>query len=915
MASKSLASSVISITFNVLQHSNGHGDINLQFQGIRHLLSMVLDTLGDMYDGFLFVETIIESNKDKSDNAMAVNIAGRLIFECMLLVSRTIPSFAPNPNQFGASRKCNPKSSSIVFQDVDQSSLDRFRKKMLSIRKIVLAWYVSDLCKFYHKQILREEVARSADIFDERGAVVRGPGTPDYSSALDGKSFMEYDYRRSSFNNMMSSIRCLLFLSSPSSKEMKFFVSPLAASACEDLDTEEFQQIRFCCQYGVDVDDDMLQIILRSPNITPNTAISIIENLVIRCSSNSAAEIISCSSDTIWEMYRLSEFIPELRKNNGRDGSHELSEGEDFTEQVGKRRQSRPEDEFSDASLDLSKLPRLAHPHLWWRVTSIALVMCSISPEDVGKVLWKHHPTLRALIKMTTAQKYRFPTSDCDGLERDQIKEREEQTREEEAKIAELLFMPSAKKIKKPRLDVSPPLPHRGMRFSARQKEKHEKMMTLEREKQAAALHAENMKLRKLLRTVQKSIMLWDPKQDQRKPPKGSIDLLLSVNDYFDLAEKFRLCIDPDFLLQTIGEGRSAIERAYDWLIPIISSHPEIIDRLQPSASCFLLLRAYGAEGDKNRELLDLTAPLLTHVSNCLTGKYGDHHAQLAMDLLLQDIADESADRRRCSRKVLQEAIGNVKDLDSLPFHYNLGLCGWLFQLTHIGNSKSLIPLVIKYVSHALAYERGKVLSIYTMALFDYRRYLKECAIDIDFDFVSSLCELMAQRPHVCSDALDRFPDFRSLAVAEVKTAFDKAISSNANDSTPVSSLVVITLPNEICSDKNAVKTNVVVPSNLIQAAIILISNWQNVDCKDGEEERAEEIGKHMNESIMCLLKYLIIPFSVNNSDGEELSGAASAVYKHNGARAVSVEEVSFVCEKLFPLKTEISAYAHFVSF
>jgi integrator complex subunit 1 len=89
----------------------------------------------------------------------------------------------------------------------------------------------------------------------------------------------------------------------------------------------------------------------------------------------------------------------------------------------------------------------------------------------------------------------------------------------------------------------------------------------------------------------------------------------------FDLAEKFRLSTSPDFLLTTIGEGRSAIERAYDWLIPIISSHPAIIHRLKPSASCFLLLRAYGVEGDKNRELIGLTAPLLSHVTKSLTGR------------------------------------------------------------------------------------------------------------------------------------------------------------------------------------------------------------------------------------------------------------------------------------------------------
>ena len=212
------------------------------------------------------------------------------------------------------------------------------------------------------------------------------------------------------------------------------------------------------------------------------------------------------------------------------------------------------------------------------------------------------------------------------------------------------------------------------------------------------------------LKVLQKNIMIWSPEQDQRKPPKGSMDLLVSVNHLFDLAERFRLSTSPDFLLQTIGEGRSAIERAYDWLIPIISSHPNIIDRLQPSSSCFLLLRAYGAEGEKNRELLDLTAPLLSHVSRCLSGELGKQHALHAMELLLQDIADESADRRRCARKVLQKTIGDANVMDTSQLQYDLGQCGWSFQMMYVTNSKELIPLVIKYLvscdtvpnSHAL---------------------------------------------------------------------------------------------------------------------------------------------------------------------------------------------------------------------
>ena len=159
----------------------------------------------------------------------------------------------------------------------------------------------------------------------------------------------------------------------------------------------------------------------------------------------------------------------------------------------------------------------------------------------------------------------------------------------------------------------------------------------------------------------------------------------------FDLAERFRLSTSPDFLLATIGQGRSSIERAYDWLIPVISSHPDTIERLQPSATCFLLLRAYGAEGGKDSKLLELTAPLMSHVRECVTGKSGEH-ALLAMELLLQDVADESDERRRCARKVLDEAFGSSTDFSGDD-------CGWLQQIVGGGEKhKGLVPLVIKHL-------------------------------------------------------------------------------------------------------------------------------------------------------------------------------------------------------------------------
>lgn len=161
-----------------------------------------------------------------------------------------------------------------------------------------------------------------------------------------------------------------------------------------------------------------------------------------------------------------------------------------------------------------------------------------------------------------------------------------------------------------------------------------------------------------LLDEAHKKIMIWDPDGSARKPPPESVDMLLVVNEKFDLSHLFQRCIKPDFLLMSIGKTtRSAIERAYDWLIPIVSSLPAGISRLPASASCLLLLRAYSTAGDEKKQLKELLSPLLQHVTDSLGGLYGESDAVKAFDLLMTDVASTKADKRRCAGKVLQDSL------------------------------------------------------------------------------------------------------------------------------------------------------------------------------------------------------------------------------------------------------------------
>lgn len=510
------------------------------------------------------------------------------------------------------------------------------RCKMMKLRKAILKWSVTELGGVYYNRIFQEETSHCSDTYDGNGAAKRGPGCAEFNSYLDPSASM----RNGPMHKFVVVVQCLLFLS----PQLEEFVG-------RDFDAEESECIALCRRYGDAIDDDMLEIVMGCSSLTHGTAVSLIETLVLGCSKSTNA--IPISNQVIWKMYELTVYTPGMQSNA----------------------------KHTDDLL----LPPLSHSGLWWRVTVIALVLCGISEE---KTIWEKLPTVTALIKMTTAQKYRFPTSDYDESDKEQVRVDDAKMKEREANIAEALFGPlhsESKETTKPVVQRAPEY-RQGLRSSARQREKRDKVLALEQERIAAAKHAEQVKLRRQIKLLTKSIMILEPTQCQRKPPKESIDLILSVNDSFDLAARFRSLRDPDFLLLTIGDGRSAIERAYDWLIQIISQDPGVIHRLQPSSTCFLLLKAYGAGADA-KELIALSSPLLTHVKSSLEGRYGVYPSIMALKLLLTDLSDETADRRRCSRKVLQQAIPN-----------DYGLCGWLRQLLDWPNAKIMIPLTVDYL-------------------------------------------------------------------------------------------------------------------------------------------------------------------------------------------------------------------------
>ena len=70
----------------------------------------------------------------------------------------------------------------------------------------------------------------------------------------------------------------------------------------------------------------------------------------------------------------------------------------------------------------------------------ISLVLCANSPEKIGMLVWREHPTLQAIIKMVTSQRFRFPTVDCNDVTKMEMKKLDYVAREEVRFYFTLIF-------------------------------------------------------------------------------------------------------------------------------------------------------------------------------------------------------------------------------------------------------------------------------------------------------------------------------------------------------------------------------------------------------------------------------------------------------------------------------------------
>lgn len=842
---------------------------------IRLLLRRLLGELGTKFDRCGLVESLLTFNtSSESWTLFDEEDKGRIILECVALN-------APNPREdTGIIRGKNMKkflqAVDTATNELSSEEVTKLKSVLLKGRKQVIKWCVQSYAPLFESKKRSQSGATIGNSMMKRKDF--GAGIPNFSSALDQDGDLS---KGSSCPDVM---KCVLFMVEVDSPVMQDFLYPEGPPQHTDTAwIEEMYRLRQCYKYGADLDDEMLSIVLESSSfdqlenaagMRPPMALNLIEHLFECCKKDRHAELRLADVSIVWKMYELVKYVPgnsvEQTPKKEEDMNDQFADAEVDEIDVQKPIENGKED-FEES------LPGLAYPGLWWRVASLALIMAGASPTDIGSSLAEEHPTIRELIKMVTSGRYRFPTIDCDDSKREEMKKGESEMRLRESQIAELLFLPP--KVKPKYVEKVPV--SRGSRASARQREREERILRKKREKEIAeALVAEN-KRKKMLKAAQRSIMIMDPKGPARKPPRESVNLILSVEKLFDLSHTYQKCVEPDLVLQAIGgTSRGAIERAYEWLIPVISSFPNIISRLPPSASCFLLLRVYGREGDRNSELRELSAPLLQHVRKTVTGKFGQDNAVNATNLLLIDVSDRKPARRRCARRVLEETLSELNEsIEDKSF--DAAKCTWLHSLLRVDHIDVLLSDAISHISTALLYERGQVLRSLILSLNSYISHAEKKSIHGDWKFSTYLCELISTRHNVCSEAIDRFPDVRQLTIKVVYETFMECLQSMEAEAEDAGTVQL-----KPCrSYKDGTLGSAYLPLSLLQSSCVLLSIWK--DKNDTEERRSKD---YVNE----LSNILMFPFDSPEPlllETEGIEGIASAKMVASGNPAVSVDE------------------------
>lgn len=364
---------------------------------LRRMIRSIATQLKGAFDARALMKALLSFDvESKSWSIRDEEDKGRLLFQCATLYVRSIAG----------------------------ESEAQVKAQLSRIRILFLQWCCGEYGSRCRTKL--EKKHEQQKIKEEKVGFLKDAGIPDYGSILHKKDIKIPTWLRV--------VRCVLFIEDSGSALARQFVCPGTTPEDEEDWKNEMELIDLCSKLGVDVDDEMIWIIVRScimpvAGLSNEMAIQLVEHMVSCCTAGRKGTMKVSDPTLLWELYSLSEYQPLSSPPQDVDGHQEASLG----------------------NAGSSAIPKLAYPGLWWRTnvvsppsvhgwrsnrvshlaTKLALIFCVASPCKIGKTMWEENPTIRALLKMVTSQHFQFPTIDCSADQRQLMKANEKDAREQ----------------------------------------------------------------------------------------------------------------------------------------------------------------------------------------------------------------------------------------------------------------------------------------------------------------------------------------------------------------------------------------------------------------------------------------------------------------------------------------------------
>lgn len=278
---------------------------------IRLLLRSVASALGSKFDGCGLIESLLSFDvKSQSWSLEDEKDKARLMFECATLI-------VPLPDADDTSKLRHKGQRNFHHRysgDLTDQEIVSLRQKLRRARRLLLDWCCTEFAEQWqmrqreqqeHDKLVEKRLKKG-----KRDEIPAGAGTPDFSSVLDGEE------GSTKFSDCLDIMRCVLFMADADSTILRDFLYPNESSDhLEPASSDDRYRIQKCNEYGSDLDDDMLSVILKSAmlqggGIDHPLALSLIESLFECCSKDRKGALLLADSKLVSELYLLSEYRP-----------------------------------------------------------------------------------------------------------------------------------------------------------------------------------------------------------------------------------------------------------------------------------------------------------------------------------------------------------------------------------------------------------------------------------------------------------------------------------------------------------------------------------------------------------------------------------------------------------------------------